>query len=111
MPDFGYWSWPLELVGEYDQIRAAMRENEVEWDKKISKALWRGALKTNKQVRGALMRATRGKEWADVEEVTWKNMTDVTGGSAAAALPIAEHCAYKFLIHTEGKICFLALSH
>ncbi|KAF2257468.1 hypothetical protein BU26DRAFT_414653 [Trematosphaeria pertusa] len=102
MPDFGYWSWPLELVGEYDQIRAAMRENEVEWDKKISKALWRGALKTNKQVRGALMRATRGKEWADVEEVTWKNMTDVTGGSAAAALPIAEHCAYKFLIHTEG---------
>ncbi|KAF2130300.1 hypothetical protein P153DRAFT_365924 [Dothidotthia symphoricarpi CBS 119687] len=101
MPDFGYWSWPLELVGEYEQIRTEMRGSEVEWEKKVPKVLWRGAVKTNKEVRGALMGVTRGKPWADVEEVIWKGRTAVSDGSAA--LPIAEHCKYQFLVHTEGR--------
>jgi hypothetical protein len=103
MPDFGYWAWPLDLVGEYEQVRMEMRENEVTWEKKIPKALWRGAVKTNKDVRGALMKATKRKEWADVQEVTWKNRTDV---KSSTAVPMAEHCAYQFLIHTEGKQLF-----
>ncbi|KAF2872847.1 glycosyl transferase family 90-domain-containing protein [Massariosphaeria phaeospora] len=103
MPDFGYWSWALELVGEYEQIRAEMRQNEVEWERKIPKALWRGAVKTNKEVRQALMDATKGKDWADVNEVTWNTRTTVSGGSKAAAIPIADHCAYQFLINTEGS--------
>ncbi|KAF1835573.1 hypothetical protein BDW02DRAFT_567897 [Decorospora gaudefroyi] len=101
MPDFGYWSWPLDLVGEYEQIRSEMQENEVTWEDKISKVLWRGAVKTNKELRGALMKVTRGKPWADVEQITWKSRKDVSDGSAA--LPIADHCKYQFLIHTEGR--------
>jgi hypothetical protein len=104
MPDFGYWSWPLDLVGEYQQIRSDMQSSEVDWEKKVPKVLWRGAVKTNKEVRGALMRVTRGKSWADVNEVTWKSRVDVTAGSAA--LPITDHCKYQFLIHTEGKTAF-----
>jgi hypothetical protein len=104
MPDFGYWSWPLDLVGEYEQIRSEMRGSEVEWKKKVPKVLWRGAVKTNKELRGALMKVTRGKPWADVDQVIWKNRMDVSDGSAA--LPIAEHCKYQFLIHTEGKKAF-----
>jgi hypothetical protein len=102
MPDFGYWSWPLDLVGEYEQVRTEMQDSEVEWEKKIPKVLWRGAVKTNKEVRGALMKVTRGKPWADVDEVTWKSMTQVNDKSKV--LPIAEHCKYQFLIHTEGKM-------
>jgi hypothetical protein len=105
MPDFGYWSWPLDLVGEYEQIRSDMLDNEVEWEKKIPKAFWRGAIKTNKDLRGALMSVTRDKSWADVDQVIWKSRTDVTAGSAA--LPITDHCKYQFLIHTEGKRAFL----
>ncbi|CAN9244221.1 unnamed protein product [Alternaria alternata] len=101
MPDFGYWSWPLDLVGEYQQIRSDMQSSEVEWEKKVPKVLWRGAVKTNKEVRGALMRVTRGKSWADVDQVIWKSRTDVTAGSAA--LPIVDHCNYQFLVHTEGR--------
>ena len=104
MPDFGYWSWPLDLVGEYQQIRRDMQESEVEWEKKIPKALWRGAVKTNKEVRGALMKVTRGKSWADVNEVIWKSRMAVTAESNA--LPIMDHCKYQFLIHTEGKMIF-----
>ena len=104
MPDFGYWSWPLDLVGEYQQIRSDMQSSEVEWEKKVPKVLWRGAVKTNKEVRGALMRVTRGKSWADVDQVIWKSRTDVTAGSAA--LPIVDHCNYQFLVHTEGKATF-----
>ncbi|KAF2279972.1 uncharacterized protein EI97DRAFT_106454 [Westerdykella ornata] len=101
MPDFGYWSWPLELVGEYDQVRLDMRVREVEWEKKIPKALWRGAVKTNKAIRGALLDVTTGKPWADVQEVKWKSSTQVADGSSAVAM--ADHCKYQFLIHTEGR--------
>ncbi|KAF2268075.1 hypothetical protein CC78DRAFT_565850 [Lojkania enalia] len=102
MPDFGYWSWPLDLVGGYEQMRAEMGEYETDWNKKISKALWRGDIRTNKEVRGALVRVTRGKEWADVEEMAWTSMTDVSDGSAGVLVPIPEHCTYKFLVQTEG---------
>ncbi|KAH7396181.1 glycosyl transferase family 90-domain-containing protein [Pyrenochaeta sp. MPI-SDFR-AT-0127] len=101
MPDFGYWSWPLELVGEYGQIRSEMMTREVDWDTKVPKVFWRGALKTNKEIRGALLEATKGKEWADVEEVTWKNRDHVSDKSTA--LSITEHCKYQFLVHTEGR--------
>ncbi|KAF1954587.1 hypothetical protein CC80DRAFT_526673 [Byssothecium circinans] len=102
MPDFGYWSWPLQLVGNYEQVRTEAKANEVEWEKKIPKALWRGAVKTNK-VRSSLMKVTRGKPWADVGEVKWKNRTDVAAGSAGSALSMVDHCGYQFLMHTEGR--------
>jgi Glycosyl transferase family 90 len=105
MPDFGYWSWPLDLVGEYQQIRSDMRGSELDWEKKIPKVLWRGAVKTNEEVRGALMRVAKRKSWADVDQVNWKNRKDVTAGSDA--LPIKDHCKYQFLMHTEGKTIFL----
>lgn len=100
MPDFGYWAWPVDLVGEYAEVRMEMQQNEVPWEEKIPKVLWRGAVKTNEEIRGALMRVTEGKEWADVKEVTWKNRTEV---ASSAAVPIADHCGYQFLMHTEGE--------
>ncbi|KAF1971699.1 hypothetical protein BU23DRAFT_590588 [Bimuria novae-zelandiae CBS 107.79] len=103
MPDFGFWTWPLDLVGAYEQIRVEGIQNQVAWEKRIPKVLWRGALKTNKDVRGALYRVTRSKEWADVEEVKWKSRTKVSAGSAASALSMVDHCNYKFLVHTEGR--------
>lgn len=102
MPDFGYWSWPLDLIGSYEQVRVEMVQNEVPWAKKVQKLVWRGALKTNK-VRYSMYRATRGKEWADVEEIKWKNRTEVSDGSAASALSMADHCKYQYLLHTEGR--------
>jgi hypothetical protein len=101
MPDFGYFSWPMDMVGAYEQIRTEMAQNAVPFDAKIPKLLWRGALWTNK-LRKKLVAATRGKPWADVEEIKWKD------GSIAAefeklTVTTVDHCDYQFLMHTEGR--------
>lgn len=107
MPDFGYWAWPLDLVGGYEQIRAEIVANENEsksgqgWNKKIPKVVWRGAIKTNK-LRETLVGVTRGKIWADVQGMQWKNRTHVSEWSVANAIPMVDHCAYQFVLQTEG---------
>jgi len=97
MPDFGYWSWPNDLIGEYTQIRGDIHENEPVWDKKLSRAVWRGATVTNK-LRDDLVRVTRGKSWSDVHEIDWQNGTSME----ILGLSMPEHCDYQFVIHTEG---------
>ncbi|KAL5452588.1 hypothetical protein PMIN07_008336 [Paraphaeosphaeria minitans] len=102
MPDFGYWSWPLDLVGSYEQIRVEMAQNQLAWKDRVPKVLWRGALKTNK-VRQTMYQATRGKIWADIEEIKWQNRIEVSGGSAASAISMVDHCKYQYLLHTKGR--------
>jgi spore maturation protein CgeB len=102
MPDFGYWSWPLDLVGSYEQIRVEIIQNQKPWEERVPKILWRGALKTNK-VREAMYRITRGKKWADIEEIKWENRTEVSPASAASAISMVDHCDYQYLMHTEGR--------
>ncbi|PSN72145.1 hypothetical protein BS50DRAFT_657962 [Corynespora cassiicola Philippines] len=98
MPDFGYWSWPIGLVGAYEDVRAEITDKQISWDHKQAKLFWRGAAHTN-SVRKDLLKATEGKKWADVRDVRWKNRTDVETGSP---IPVADHCKYRFLMHTEG---------
>lgn len=102
MPDFGYWSWPLSVVGAYRQVRAEIAASEEAFENKIRLALWRGAAETNK-ARADLLTATHGKNWADVAEVHWKNLTAIHDASIPAAISMVDHCAYEFLIHVEGK--------
>jgi hypothetical protein len=98
MPDFGYWSWPNDLIGEYTQIRGDIHENEPVWDKKLPRAVWRGATVTNK-LRDDLVKVTRGKSWSDVHEIDWQNGTSME----ILELSMPEHCDYQFVIHTEGN--------
>jgi hypothetical protein len=101
MPDFGYWSWPLNLVGVYEQIRQEIADTEPDFDTKRKQALWRGALKTN-QYRKDLLRMTTDKEWADVKGIKWSSATDPTVNDGTKPISMSEHCQYQFLIHTEG---------
>jgi hypothetical protein len=73
MPDFGYWSWPIDVIGEYTQVRQDIIENEPEWTKKVPKAVWRGSTKTN-VLREALVNVSKGRSWSDVEEISWENV-------------------------------------
>lgn len=99
--DFGYWSWPLDLLGEYTEYRQEARaiEEVYPWDKKIPKVVWRGALETNKN-RKKLLQVTKGRDWADIRGVTWRGR-HVTLESDPR--PMAEHCKYKFVLQTEGR--------
>lgn len=102
MPDFGYWSWPLDLVGDYTQIRKDIREDEQQWQNKVPRAVWRGASATN-ELRAALLDESEGKSWSDVQEIVWMNRTTLAPGMAELSLSMAEHCNYQYVVHTEGK--------
>ncbi|KAK0112703.1 hypothetical protein ONS95_014440 [Cadophora gregata] len=101
MSDFGYWSWPLDLVGGYDQIRREIADIEVAFSEKKPQVVWRGAVKTNK-FRQDLIRVTNEKIWADVKGILWKDATDLRAQDYGKANSIPEHCLYQFLIQTEG---------
>lgn len=102
MPDFGYWSWPLDVVGDYTQVRRDIQENEEEWQKKIPKAVWRGSASTN-ELREALLNVSEDKPWSDVQEITWKNRTTLAAGMQELSLSMSEHCNYQYVVHTEGE--------
>jgi hypothetical protein len=103
MSDFGYWSWPLNVVGEYGELRSQIQDQEVGWTNKVPKALWRGAAGTN-ALRKALLKITRNQQWADVKEVFWKSATELKDSSVGVALTMPQHCGYQYLLHTEGSI-------
>jgi hypothetical protein len=102
MPDFGYWSWPLKVVGEYTEIRRTMRMNEPVWEEKTPKALWRGATGPN-AIRLDLIKAAEDKEWSDIEEIHWTDPANINTEGNAQPIPLLEHCNYQYLVHTEGN--------
>lgn len=104
MGDFGYWSWPLDLVGEYNEVRKKMNQAEMRFEDKTKKAVWRGAVATNGH-REELIKVTQDKEWADVRPVVWAGASDLVSEDQAKALSMPDHCKYQFVIHTEGKFC------
>jgi hypothetical protein len=103
MPDFGYWSWPLDVVGEYSQVRRDIRENEPDWKEKIPKAVWRGSAQTN-DLRKDLIEVSKDHGWSDIKEIIWENMTTLAAGMEDISLSMPEHCDYQYVVHTEGKI-------
>jgi hypothetical protein len=101
MSDFGYWSWPLGLVGGYEQVRREIAATEIEFEAKKKQVVWRGAVKTN-AFRKDLIKVTEGKEWADVMGIQWRSTTELKGQDEAKSISTPEHCQYQFLIQTEG---------
>jgi hypothetical protein len=100
MPDFGYWSWTIDLVGTYETVRQRMSSIEagIAFEDKIPQAFWRGAV--NNPVRSALMQKTRDQPWADVKAIKWSSQYTVT--NKQDTIPIWDNCRWKYLIQTEG---------
>lgn len=101
MSDFGYWSWPLDLVGGYDEVRREIVESEIPFAEKKKQAVWRGAVATNGH-REELIRSAERKPWADVKAIVWAGMSDISPEDTGKALSMPQHCQYQFVIHTEG---------
>ena len=100
MPDFGFWSWEIDQVGEYESVRDKMSSVETSFSQKIPQAVWIGATKTN-PVRSKLMQVTKDQTWADVKEVRWSGRGMLSGATLRDVLPTWELCKYKYLIHTD----------
>jgi hypothetical protein len=79
----------------------AKLEASTPWEEKIDKIVWRGTAwfnpVVNSDLRKKLLEVTKGKAWADVEELAWGN----GGEEAENALRIEEFCRYKYIVYTE----------
>ncbi|KAJ8071408.1 hypothetical protein OCU04_001729 [Sclerotinia nivalis] len=100
MSDYGFWSWPLNMVGENSKVRGEIFKREKNFFDKTRKVIWRRAVKTNI---GNLLRITAGKEWADVRAVRWAGASKLKIQDAGNALSMSEHCQYQFVLQTEGR--------
>ena len=80
MPHFSFWAWPLPFIGTLDSAlsRISFVEASTPWSKKIDKVVWRGTAWFNSvgntNLRPKLLEVTKGKEWADVEDLKWYNI-------------------------------------
>ncbi|KAH9889712.1 glycosyl transferase family 90-domain-containing protein [Xylariomycetidae sp. FL2044] len=99
MPDFDGWSYPDDGVGSYAQFRDDVAELEKEypngWDDKPSQLSWRGGLQVNRELRTALVDASAGFEWSDVEAIDWHDRSNI--------LAMQDFCRYRYVAHTEGN--------
>lgn len=89
-PDFDGWAFPNADLGAYSSFRDRLRFVEMPFADKDPRAVWRGSM--NNKVRGALINATKDKEWADVQMMT-----------KDTRMHMAEFCKYQFPVHTEGN--------
>jgi len=76
-----------------------------QWERKTGKVVWRGTAwfngVGNTDLRPKLLGITKGKEWADVQDLQW---VGVNGQKASNSLAIEEFCGYKYVIYTEVRI-------
>ncbi|PMD24641.1 hypothetical protein NA56DRAFT_594946, partial [Hyaloscypha hepaticicola] len=104
MPHFSFWTWPLPFIGTLDSAlsRISTVESSTPWSKKIDKVVWRGTAWFNSvgntNLRPKLLEVTKGKEWADVEDLKWYSNAE----KASNSLLIEDFCKYKYIIYTEG---------
>lgn len=105
MPHFSFWSWPKRFIGTVDEAlsKIAVVEKELGWHGKIEKAVWRGTVWFNSlgntQLRPKLIEATKGRDWADVQDMKWV----MNGVDAENAISIEDFCKYKYIIYTEVR--------
>ncbi|KAF2136318.1 uncharacterized protein K452DRAFT_237718 [Aplosporella prunicola CBS 121167] len=115
MPDFGYWSWPAEPVGEYSQVRTGMRlqeagrrattDEELQHSRKKTlrsfrdkkpKVVWRGALITEQRQR--LIDLWENKPWSDIHGFDWG-----APDHKSKYVKMMDHCQWQYVLHTEGN--------
>ncbi|KAB8262073.1 endoplasmic reticulum-resident kdel protein [Aspergillus pseudonomiae] len=97
MPDFGFWSWGHidSRIGPYDEVVKHVEKNELPWDEKEDKLVWRGKLSFAPKLRRTLLEIARKYAWGDVKEVEWKNKANY--------LSMEKHCDYRYIAHVEGR--------
>ena len=92
MPDFGVYDWPEAMIGSYTKSRRDMRaiEEEVPWEQKTPKLIWRGIILPPYQSRHDLLHVAQGRAWADVAE-------EVINIPDSHVIPMADFCRWMFV--------------
>ncbi|KAI1878690.1 hypothetical protein JX265_002867 [Neoarthrinium moseri] len=107
VPHFSHWAWPLPFVRSLPHAAGAIAALERRlggWRHKEPRAVWRGTphfnspSTTSARLRQDLLLSAAGRPWADIEALAWTS----AGRNASNALPIADFCRYRYIVHTEG---------
>jgi hypothetical protein len=117
MPHFSFWTWPNPQVGTFDAVLAKISkiETATRWVDKIDKAIWRGTVWFspigNKDLRKTLVKISKGKEWADIEQ-SRSDLKNATTGEVVKGngVPIEDFCKYKYVIYTDVRHDFSPFS-
>lgn len=98
MPDFGYWAWPTDPVGAYQDVRNQMgqRERFQTFAEKKPRVVWRGATMTEQ--RQELVKQWGDKPWSDIEAFDWSDPE-----VEKKYLNMPDHCQWQYVLHTEGQ--------
>lgn len=108
MPHFSFWSWPKPFIGSIDEAleKIGQIESALPWGEKVAKVVWRGTARFNSvanlNMRWNLIEATKGRRWADVEDLEWNTNSENAGN----AIRIEDFCKYKYIVYTEVSIYF-----
>jgi hypothetical protein len=101
MPHFSSWSWPVEYIGPLDEALTKIEqiEEDIPWNNKISKAVWRGTEWFDPDwdmgLRPKLVKITEGKKWANVQ--LWGQGHEAENNT----IQIQDFCRYKYIIYAE----------
>ncbi|KAI1211560.1 uncharacterized protein F4807DRAFT_418245 [Annulohypoxylon truncatum] len=99
MPHFSQYSWPSPTIHSLPHAARLITsiESSLPWPSKSPRALWRGTTWFNHpragRQRQALVSASRGKPWADIEALN---------ANGSNAVPIWDFCRHRYIVHTEG---------
>lgn len=66
IPDFHFLAAP-NANDTFQEMQALAREYDAPLSEKLPRVIWRGVRWTNEDIRGSMMSAVEGKEWADVK--------------------------------------------
>ncbi|GAB7358531.1 hypothetical protein MBLNU230_g2594t1 [Neophaeotheca triangularis] len=93
IPDFNFLAAP-RAKKTFQEMQALARMNDGPLSNKLPQVVWRGVRWTNERIRGAMISAVEGKEWADVRDIDWSDQTQV--------MRMEDYCRYNFVLNTEG---------
>ncbi|PWN48707.1 hypothetical protein IE53DRAFT_333240 [Violaceomyces palustris] len=106
VPDFGFAGWPEAGIASYEEflLLADKEERDHSWEKKDSRAFWRGfanfyATRKDLLQRTSLTINPSRSTWSDVRETSFHDV----GEQFSEIVPMHEHCRRKYLIHSEGN--------
>ncbi|KAF2496091.1 hypothetical protein BU16DRAFT_459825 [Lophium mytilinum] len=100
MADFGFYVWGA--TGDYNALRRAIADDEILFDKKDPRAVWRGGKlpeKAPQELRNSLIASSHNQPWADVDFFDWSQGRDGPNNW----ISISQLCKYLFPVHTEGR--------
>lgn len=112
IPEFSFWTYP-RVAGSFADFQRRAQDGAVPFAKKKDKLVWRGTPYFNFEVRLPLLAQSANQTWSDVRPVDESVLEQcpTKHADAAARISMADHCSYKYAMHTEGTTWSSRLSY